>query len=107
MNSYRQSLYTSMVRIGANVVMLGAVFLAMHQAFRWPGWPSEAVFCLFFFGITVPVWTGAIFLNKYIRRRWPAAQQSLVRLPGLGEQLVTWQVSHRLPAPRMRTAPGS
>ena len=42
----------------ANLLMLGAVFLLMV------GPPSgrravEAVFCCWFFGITVPVWTGA------------------------------------------------
>lgn len=102
MNSYRQSLYTALVRIAANVIMLAAIFIAMYQASRWPGWPSEAVFCLVFFGITIPVWIGAIFLNKYIRRRWPAALQSMVLLPRLGEQLVTWELRERQAAPRIR-----
>ena len=101
MNSYRQSLYTAIVRISANVIMLGAVFLAMFQASRWPDWPSEAVFCLFFFGITIPVWIAAAFLTRYIRRRWNALPQSLVKLPGLGEQLVTWQVANARNAPRL------
>lgn len=102
MNSYRQSLYIGLVRVAANVIMLAALFFAMYQASRWSAWPSEAVFCMFFFGITVPVWVGAIFLNKYIRRRWPAAAQSLVHLPRIGETLVTWQVSERVASPWLK-----
>lgn len=91
MNSYKQSLYGGIIRVCANLIMIGAVFLAMFQATRWPGWPSEAVFCLIFFGITVPVWILAWQANKWLRRRWPAENRSLVNLPRLGSQLVAWQ----------------
>lgn len=92
MNSYKQSLYTALVRICANLLMVCAIFLAMYEASRQPAWPSEAVFCLVFFGITIPVWICAWQLGKWIRRRWPAEPRSLVEMPGLGNQLVAWRV---------------
>ena len=92
MNSYRQSLYIGIIRVCANLVMIGAVFLAMYNASRWPSWPSEAVFCLCFFGITIPAWTAAWGLTRFVRRRWPARGQSVVDLPGRGRQLVAWEV---------------
>ena len=62
MNSYKQSLYVGLIRVMANLLMLGAVFLSMYRASQWSSWPS-AVFCCWFFGITVPVWTGAFYLT--------------------------------------------
>ena len=35
-SSYKRSLYSSIVRIVANVVMIGAVFLGMYMASRSP-----------------------------------------------------------------------
>lgn len=93
MNSYKQALYSTIIRIAANVVMVCAVFFSMYQASRWPGWPSEAVFCIIFFGITVPVWIFAIYLTKLVRRTFPAEHQSLIFLPGRGQQLVSWRVA--------------
>lgn len=101
MNSYKQSLYSGMARIMANLLMVGAIFLAMYQAGRWPGWSSEAVFCLVFFGVTIPVWIGTWSLIKWIRKRWPAPFQSVVELPGLGSQPVLWHVREQ----RLRNAP--
>ena len=95
MNSYKQSLYTGLIRIFANVIMIGAIFLAMYESRRWPAWPSEIVFCLFFFGITIPVWLLAWQLVKFVRRTWPCEFRSLVVLPGRGEQLVSWRVVPR------------
>ncbi len=92
MNAYKQSLYCGIARIMANLVMVGAIFLAMYQAGRWPGWSSEAVFCLVFFGITIPVWALNWYVMKYIRRHWPGCFSSTVELPGLGKQIVTWKV---------------
>lgn len=103
MNSYKQSLCVSIIRIVANLVMIGAIFLAMYESRRWPGWPSEIVFCMYFFGITIPIWLLAWRLVKLARRVWPAEFRSMVALPGLGEQLVTWRVvpdNERRPAPR-------
>jgi len=103
MNSYKQSLYVALVRITANIIMVAAVFFAMYQAARWPGWSSEAVFCLLFFGITIPVWTGAWLVIKWIRKRWPGLAQSMVCLPRIGNQLVAWRVLDRIPvSPRLR-----
>lgn len=92
MNSYKQSLFTGIIRICANLLMVGSVFLAMYAASRHVAWPSEATFCLFFFGITIPVWTVAWLLTKWVRRVWPAEQESLVNLPRLGHTLVRWSV---------------
>lgn len=92
MNSYKQSLFVSIIRIVANLIMIAAIFLAMYEARRWPGWPSEIVFCLFFFGITIPVWLIAWQLIKLVKKKWPAEFRSLVHLPGRGEQLVSWRV---------------
>ena len=57
-SSYKRSLYSSIVRIVANVVMIGAVFLGMYMASRLP-MSSMSTFCLWFFGISIPVWMGA------------------------------------------------
>ncbi|MBD5642062.1 MAG: hypothetical protein HDQ91_06550 [Desulfovibrio sp.] len=105
MNSYKQSLYSGIARVMANLLMVGAIFLAMHQARRWPGWSSETVFCLIFFGITIPLWLGTWSLIKWIRRRWPTPPVSIVDLPGLGPQPVRWKVrEHR---PGLSPAPNS
>ncbi len=39
-SSYKRSLYSSIVRIVANVVMIGAVFLGMYMASRSPTAPA-------------------------------------------------------------------
>ena len=92
MNSYKQSLYAGAIRIVANVLMVGAVFLAMRQASQFSTWPSEVVFCAWFFGITIPVWGAAFVLTRRIRRHFPAEFESLVELPRRGPQLVRWRV---------------
>lgn len=92
LNSYKQTLYICIIRIAANIIMVGSVFLAMYQASRWHFWPSEAVFCMCFFGITIPVWILAWRLTKLVRKIYPAEFQSLVPIPGHGEQLVSWHV---------------
>lgn len=85
-NSYRQSFYVGLVRITANVLMLGAVFWAMFQASRVSSWPSEAVFCLWFFGITVPVWVVAFCLTRRVRRWFPVeSKTALIPLPREGQ----------------------
>lgn len=104
MNSYKQSLYSGIVRIAANVLMLGAVFFAMHQASLWYEWPSELIFCIAFFGVTVPVWLLAWAATRKIRRLFPAEAESLVDLPRRGPQLVRWSIAEapsliRLPDP--------
>lgn len=93
MNSYKQSLYAAVIRIVANLLMVGAVFLAMRQASLPSAWPSEAVFCAWFFGITVPVWCLAFVCTRRVRRSFPAEYESLVDLPGRGPQLVRWRVN--------------
>lgn len=90
MNSYKQSLYSALIRVTANLLMVGAVFLAMYKAAR--GGSSEITFCLWFFGISVPLWACAFYLNRVIKRRFPAEHESLIDLPGQGRRLVRWRV---------------
>lgn len=90
MNSYKQSLYGALIRVMANLLMVAAVFLAMYRAAR--GDSSEVTFCLWFFGITVPLWASAFYLNRVIKRRFPAEHESLIDLPRQGRRLVRWRV---------------
>ena len=92
MNSYRQTLYCSIIRVAANAVMVGAIFVGMYQSAHSSG-ASELVFCAWFFGITVPTWAGAFWLTKKVRQVYPAEFQSLVELPRLGQRLVSWHVA--------------
>jgi hypothetical protein len=98
MNSYKQTFYIRLVRITANALMFCAVFVGMYMAGRG-SLPVEAGFSVWFFGITVPVWTGAILLTRFIKRRFPAEEESLVNLPGRGPVLVRWRVLEPSPAP--------
>ena len=91
MNSYRQTLYSGIIRVAANAIMVAAVFVGMYQSARSAG-ASELVFCAWFFGITVPTWAGAFWLTRRVRRKYPAEFQSLVELPRLGQRLVRWHV---------------
>ena len=90
-SAYKRSLYSGLVRICANVFMLGSVFLAMFQAVRSPA-GSLAVFCLWFFGLSIPAWAAAWFLIRRIHRRYPDSEASFVELPRYGRRLVSWRV---------------
>ena len=92
MNSYRQSLYSGIIRVAANALMVAAVFLGMYQSSR-SGGASELVFCAWFFGVTAPTWACAFWLTRRVRQLYPAEFQSLVELPRLGQRLVRWQVA--------------
>ena len=98
MNSYRQTLYSSIIRVAANAIMVAAVFVGMYQSARSAG-ASELVFCAWFFGITVPTWAGAFWLTKRVRQWYPAEFQSLIELPRLGQRLVTWNVAEESVCP--------
>lgn len=92
MNSYKQSLYRGLIRVFANLVMVGALFFGMYQASRQIAFPSEVIFCLYFFGITIPAWIAAYYLNRMVKNIWPAEEESLVVIPGEGPTLVRWTV---------------
>ncbi|MBO4301247.1 MAG: hypothetical protein J5861_06555 [Desulfovibrio sp.] len=92
MNSYRQALYTGIIRIVANILMVVALFWAMYQASRSAG-AVELVFCAWFFGMIIPLWIVAFFLSRVVRRKFPSEFQSLVSLPGRGPSLVYWRVA--------------
>ncbi|MDR3357544.1 MAG: hypothetical protein LBN96_01530 [Desulfovibrio sp.] len=91
MNSYKQSFYVGLVRVIANALMLCAVFIGMYVSIHGP-LPAEAGFCAGFFGLTVPAWTGAVLLTRFIKKRFPAEEETLVDLPGRGPVLVRWRV---------------
>lgn len=82
-SSYKRSLYSSIVRIVANVVMIGAVFLGMYMASRSP-MSSMSTFCLWFFGISIPVWMGAFALIRKIRQVYADEGATYIELPRAG-----------------------
>ena len=90
MNSYKRSFYTGMVRITANLLTLGVVFLAMYKVSNSSS--AMLTFCLWFFGCAVPLWIVAFRLMRHIRQRFPAEDQSFMELPGHKAALVTWRV---------------
>lgn len=92
--AFKRALWSGVVRVAANVLMLAAVFFAMYQASLRPG-SSLATFSLFFFGITVPLWLGAGWLLRCIRRRFPCEDATLVTLPGGKSSLLRWRVRAR------------
>ncbi|MBQ3060769.1 MAG: hypothetical protein IJD16_10740 [Desulfovibrio sp.] len=89
-SSYKRSFYSGTVRIAANVLTLGAVFLAMYKVSTSSS--AMLTFSLWFFGCAIPVWVGTFQLMRYIRRRYPAEDQSYMELPGHKPALVTWRV---------------
>ncbi|MDD6182011.1 MAG: hypothetical protein ACI33N_04075 [Desulfovibrionaceae bacterium] len=93
-NAYKRGLYSSLIRIAANLIMLGAVCLGMYQAGQHPE-ASFLVFCQWFFAVTIPTWTGAFMLLRRLRRRFPLEwdQATYVKLPRLGAKRVVWQVA--------------
>ena len=90
-SSYKRSLYCSIVRIAANVVMIAAVFLGMYMASRAP-MSSMGTFCLWFFGISIPVWMGAFALIRKIRQLYADEGATYIELPRHGASLVYWRV---------------
>ncbi|MBR4741673.1 MAG: hypothetical protein IK079_02080 [Desulfovibrio sp.] len=90
MSSYKASLYVGGIRIGANVVMIAALFLAMYLTTHTYG--GILTFCAWFFGVTIPVWFFAWYLIKQIRKQVENAESYIV-LPGCQEPcLVHWRV---------------
>lgn len=100
MNSYKQHLFISCIRIAANMLMVVAVFVAMYLS-SLSIHSGELVFCAWFFGITVSVWTAAFWLTRLVRRRFPAEGQSMVQLPRKGLSLVSWRVLESSPGSLM------
>ncbi|MTJ91621.1 MAG: hypothetical protein F8N36_01970 [Desulfovibrio sp.] len=98
MNSYHQTLYSGIIRVAANAIMVAAIFVGMYQSAHSVE-ASELVFCAWFFGITVPTWAGAFWLTRRVRDKYPAEFQSLVELPRLGQRLVTWNVAESTVCP--------
>lgn len=89
---YTEALLVGGIRIGANLLMIGALFLAMYLASASYG-SGMLTFCAWFFGITVPVWVCAIILTKQVRKRAKKNMVSYLVLPGRKEPcLVEWKV---------------
>ncbi len=97
-NAYKLAFYSGMVRITANVLMLGAVALGMYRVSLQPE-AALSVFSAWVFGLLVPVWGGAWFVNRWLRRRYPVLEEgpdvTRVSLPGKGETRVRWTVIER------------
>lgn len=94
-NAYRRAFYTSIIQVMANALMIAAIFLAMYQSFHHPS-ESLSVFCVWFFGITVPSWIVAKALVRFVRRRFADRDEGMVRLPGRRRSsLMHWKVSVR------------
>lgn len=98
MNAYKLAFYSGMVRIAANVLMLGAVALGMYQASLQPE-AMLSVFSSWLFSLLVPIWGGAWLVNRQLRRRYPILEEgpdvTRVVLPGKGETCVRWTVIER------------
>ena len=92
MSRYTEALLVGLIRITANCLMIGAVFWAMYQASTVPG-NGLSTLCAWFFGITIVVWTVAVYLTKWVRRKAGASNQSFILLPGADKPcLVEWKV---------------
>lgn len=106
-NAYRRAVYLTVVRVAANLIMLGAVCLGMYMSSKHPA-SALLVFCQYFFGVTVVAWFAAGRLSSFIRRRFADADEGPVRLPGhRRECLVHWRVANASPTPQRVTAPRS
>ncbi|MCR5813042.1 MAG: hypothetical protein K6G15_00925 [Desulfovibrio sp.] len=95
MTRYREALLVGLIRIVANCLMIGAIFLAMFLASRSSG-NATLTLCAWFFGITIVVWVVAAYLIKWVRRKAGASNQSFILLPGNDKPcLVEWKVIKR------------
>ena len=98
MNAYKLAFYSGLVRIMANVLMLGAVALGMYQASLQPE-AALSVFSSWLFGLLVPIWGGAWIMHRQLRRWYPTLEEgpdvTRVTLPGRGEIPVRWRVVER------------
>ena len=90
-NCYKQSLYVGFIRIAANIAMLCALFFAMYVAAH-SQMGSLSAFCLYFFGITIPVWMLSFYAIRKVREHYHADDMSVVELPRIGRRLVRWQI---------------
>lgn len=91
-NTYRRTIIIGVIRVAANAITLGAVFLAMYQSFNHPAEPVTS-FCSWFFGITVVTWIAARCGITWTRRRLADGDEGMVRLPGSRRScLVRWKV---------------
>ena len=80
------------IRISANLLMIGALFLAMYVAQTTYG-SGTLTLCAGFFGISIPIWVVAIYLTKYVRRLAKKNSISYILLPGHDKPcLVEWTV---------------
>ena len=92
MNSYKESLLVGLIRIMANVLMIGALFLAMYNAAHSYG-SGILIFCAWFFGLTIPMWILAWYLIKWVRKHGQATAESYIVLPGSDKPcLVRWRL---------------
>ncbi|MBQ7609154.1 MAG: hypothetical protein IJU76_14485 [Desulfovibrionaceae bacterium] len=97
---YKEALLISIIRIVANIIMVGAIFLGMYMAQTSVG-GGMMTLCAWFFGVTIPTWIVALYLTRYVRRLARGRSVSMVVLPGSDKPcLVEWTV---IESPRSAT----
>ncbi|MEG2173565.1 MAG: hypothetical protein RRY29_09960 [Desulfovibrionaceae bacterium] len=73
MSEYSFDLYSKIVSICANLLVLGAVTLAMYMASLQPE-THLSVFCAWFFGLLLPILAGAWLCKRILRQRYAVVE---------------------------------
>lgn len=71
MNAYKLDLYSKLISIIANVLVLGAVTVSMYMASFSPETHLSA-FCTWFFSLLVPILGAAWYAKRMLRQRYDA-----------------------------------
>lgn len=69
MNAYKLDLYSKLLSIAANMLVLGAVTLSMYMASFSPETHLSA-FCTWFFSLLVPILGAAWYAKRTLRHRY-------------------------------------
>lgn len=93
-NAYRCGLYHMLIRLGANVLMIGAVCVGMYHAHYNPE-AALVVFCQWFFGLTIPVWAFAFWLTRRVKRRFSGEQNMAGSITLSGRKEGVWKIIPR------------
>lgn len=75
MSEYTLDLYSKIISICANVLVLGAVTLSMYMASFQPETHLSA-FCTWFFSLLLPILGGAYLCKRALRRRFEQGPSS-------------------------------
>lgn len=72
MSEYTLDLYSKIISVFANVLVLSAVTLSMYMASFQPETHLSA-FCAWFFSLLLPILAGAYLCKRVLRRRFEQA----------------------------------